>query len=108
MVYRVSRAPLGEKLRRSAQRAGFSLKDMAIWLDRPYRRVQAWVSRDVTPRALDYEHVVLHVTLLNFAVKNKNLCAARRETRLEQRPVEIRRAYRAVRRAYSPRSNSSK
>ena len=106
MTYRATRPPLGGRLRRSARSAGFRLKDMAVWLDRPYRRVQAWFSRDVAPRSPDYEHVVEALALLNKAAKNKELAPLQLPLQPSRRQAKIRGGYRAVRRAHSPRRNS--
>ena len=93
---------------RSAQRAGFSLKDLSIWLDRPYRRVQAWFSRGHVPRSPDYEHVLVSLRLLNLAVRGGGLGAVRLTTRREERRLEIKRAYRAIRRADAPKRHSAR
>ena len=111
MVYRVHRAPLGDRMARSARCAGFTIKDLSVWLDRPYRRVQAWYSRSVAPRDPDYDRVLERLTLLAFAVRNKKLVKVRgKRTALcrEKREQEIRRAYRASRRDYLASGYSAK
>jgi len=107
-VFQNIQPPLGERMRRSARSAGFTLKDLSIWLDRPYRRVQAWFSRDCVPRPPDYEHVVVSLRLLNLAVRGRSLGAVRLTTRREERRTEIRRAYRAIRRAHVTKRHSAK
>jgi hypothetical protein len=96
MAFRNRRKPLDKQIKRSVRRAGFSIIDLAAWLDQPYPSVARWLDGTV-PRSHTHQSVQDRLHLLDWTV-DQGLDLPREQG--EDRRKKIRGAFSRARRAY--------